>query len=54
MTPCRSRVIRLSRITAQLRTIGAAIYLLVDSSGLKLSGPGEWLVEKHGTKKRRS
>jgi hypothetical protein len=26
----------------------------VDSSGLKLSGPGEWLVEKHGTRKRRS
>ena len=27
---------------------------MVDSSGLKLSGPGEWLVEKHGTSKRRS
>jgi hypothetical protein len=24
----------------------------VDSTGLKLGGPGEWLVEKHGTKKR--
>ncbi|MGY0833824.1 hypothetical protein [Azospirillum argentinense] len=22
--------------------------------GLKLCGPGEWLIEKHGTKKRRS
>jgi len=21
----------------------------VDSTGLKLCGPGEWLVEKHGT-----
>lgn len=28
--------------------------LLVDSTGLKLCGPGEWLIEKHGTRKRRS
>ena len=27
----------------------ALLHLLVDSSGLKLGGPGEWLVEKHGT-----
>ena len=25
------------------------VHLLVDSTGLKLFGPGEWLVEKHGT-----
>ena len=25
------------------------VHLLVDSTGLKLCGPGEWLVEKHGT-----
>src|SRR3954467_360842 len=30
------------------------MHLLVDSTGLKLCGPGEWLVEKHGTKARRS
>jgi hypothetical protein len=30
------------------------LHLLVDSTGLKLGGPGEWLGEKHGTKKRRS
>src|SRR5205807_2417512 len=30
------------------------VHLLVDSTGLKLSGPGEWLVEKHGTSRRRS
>jgi hypothetical protein len=30
------------------------IHLLVDSTGLKLCGAGEWLVEKHGTKTRRS
>jgi hypothetical protein len=28
--------------------------LLVDSTGLKLCGAGEWLVEKHGTRTRRS
>jgi DDE family transposase len=30
------------------------VHLLVDSTGLRLCGPGEWLVEKHGTRKRRS
>jgi hypothetical protein len=30
------------------------VHLLVDSTGLKLGGPGEWLVEKHGTRTRRS
>ena len=30
------------------------MHLLVDSTGLKLCGAGEWLLEKHGTKTRRS
>src|SRR3712207_1114136 len=30
------------------------VHLLVDGTGLKLRGPGEWLVEEHGTKRRRS
>src|SRR3954468_8158846 len=30
------------------------MHLLVDSTGLKLYGAGEWLVEKHGAKRRRS
>src|SRR4051812_7271722 len=30
------------------------VHLLVDSTGLKLCGPGEWLMEKHGTKRRRA
>jgi hypothetical protein len=35
--------------------IGAEpVHLLVDSAGLKLCGAGEWLLEKHGTKTRRS
>src|SRR4051794_39122688 len=32
----------------------APVHLLVDSTGLKLCGPGEWLLEKHGTRTRRS
>jgi Transposase DDE domain len=30
------------------------LHLLVDSTGLKLGGSGEWLTEQHGTRKRRS
>jgi hypothetical protein len=30
------------------------LHLLVDSTGLKLCGPGEWLVEKHGARTRRA
>ena len=38
----------------QRRRDGEPLHLLVDSTGLKLCGAGEWLVEKHGTKTRRS
>ncbi len=30
------------------------MHLLVDSTGLQLRGPGGWLEEKHGTKRRRA
>src|SRR5829696_2449334 len=30
------------------------VHLLVDSTGLKLCGPGEWRIEKHATRTRRS
>jgi len=33
---------------------GEPMHLLVDSTGLKLCGAGEWLVETHGAKTRRS
>jgi hypothetical protein len=33
---------------------GGPVHLLVDSTGLRLCGPGAWLVEKHGTRRRRS
>jgi hypothetical protein len=30
------------------------VHLLVDSTGLRLCGSGEWLLEKHGTRRRRT
>jgi hypothetical protein len=30
------------------------VHLLVDSTGLRLRGAGEWLIEKHGTRPRRA
>ena len=30
------------------------VHLLVDSTGLRLFGSGDWLVEKHGAKRRRA
>ena len=36
------------------RSGSGPMHLLVDSTGLKLRGAGEWLVEKHGTRTRRS
>jgi Transposase DDE domain len=30
------------------------LHLLIDSTGLKLGGAGEWLIEKHGSTRRRS
>jgi hypothetical protein len=36
------------------KTGSAPVHLLVDSTGLKLCGAGEWLAEKHGTKRRRA
>jgi len=38
----------------QLRRDGEPLHLLVDSTGLRLCGAGEWLQEKHGAKTRRS
>ncbi|XKH38719.1 IS5 family transposase [Azospirillum doebereinerae] len=47
----RARTVTLASLP---RSAGGPIHLLVDSTGLKLWGPGEWLIEKHGTKRRRS
>ena len=37
-----------------LRSSTAPVHLLVDSTGLKMCGLGEWLAEKHGTRTRRA
>jgi hypothetical protein len=37
-----------------LPSSGRPVHLLVDSTGLRLGGPGEWLLEKHGTQRRRA
>jgi hypothetical protein len=47
----RAKVVRLPAVPA---SPGGAVELLVDSTGVKLCGPGEWLVEKHGTQRRRA
>jgi Transposase DDE domain len=36
------------------RSSSMPVHLLVDSTGLRLCGPGEWLAEKHGARMRRS
>ena len=38
----------------RLQSRTGPIHLLVDSTGLRLCGPGEWLIEKHGTQRRRA
>src|SRR4051812_32657495 len=55
--PDHSTIARRARIVAlpsALRSSGGPVHLLVDSTALKLCGPGEWLIEKHGTRRRRS
>ena len=47
----RAKIVRLPVVPA---ASAGAIDLLVDSTGVKMCGPGEWLVEKHGTQRRRA
>jgi hypothetical protein len=41
-------------VVPRLEVGSAPVHLLVDSTGLKLCGSGEWLEEKHGSKRRRA
>ena len=50
----RAATLELPRPQRQPGVHAEALHLLVDSTGLKLCGAGEWLVEKHGTKTRRA
>src|SRR5512143_2058139 len=49
-----SRRARTLRVAPEARMAAGPLHLLVDSTGLKLSGPGEWLIEKHGTQRWKS
>jgi Transposase DDE domain len=49
-----SRRTRGLKVMPMPRSATGDLHLIVDSTGLKLRGAGEWLVEKHGTQKRRS
>jgi Transposase DDE domain len=49
-----SRRAKTLEVTPLRRTSSGPLHLLVDSTGLKPGGAGEWLVEKHGTSRRRS
>src|SRR5919108_1850368 len=50
--PDHSTLSRRSRtlVVAPCPRITGPLHLLVDNTGLKLSGPGEWRIEKQGTK----
>ena len=52
----RAATLEVPRPRSSSKTGGdtAPVHLLVDSTGLKLCGPGAWLLEKHGTRTRRS
>jgi IS5 family transposase len=41
-------------VQSRTRSGTGELHLIIDSTGLKLRGAGEWLFEKHGTTKRRS
>lgn len=49
-----SRRAKTVTVLAPLATANKPVRLLVDSTGVKLCGPGDWLVEKHGTRRRRA
>jgi hypothetical protein len=50
----RAATLQIPRQQSSAGVDGRPMHLLVDSTGLKLCGAGEWLVEKHGTRTRRS
>lgn len=49
-----SRRARTVRLPQPSTSTGCGLHLLIDSTGLKLCGSGDWLAEKHGTRTRRS
>ena len=41
-------------VALEARVASGPLHLLVDSTRVKLDGPGEWLIEKHGNQRRRA
>jgi transposase len=48
------RAMKLASISKGCRLPDGPIHLLIDSTGLKVYGAGEWLLEKHGARARRT
>ena len=48
------RAMTMTPISKGCRLPGGPVHLLIDSTGLKVYGAGEWLQEKHGVKARRT
>ena len=42
------------KVLQKARASSGPLHLIVDSTGLKLRGAGEWLIEKHGISRRRA
>ena len=49
----RSPGLTLANSLAQAQRTGP-VHVVIDATGLKVHGAGEWLVEKHGGRRRRS
>ena len=48
------RAMKLTSISKGCRLPDGPVHLLIDSTGLKVFGAGEWLQEKHGARARRT
>ncbi|MGF6851384.1 transposase [Paraburkholderia sp. CI3] len=51
-TTVSRRAVNLPPLPAEL--LSGALHVLIDSTGLEVFGAGQWLVEKHGVKSRRT
>ena len=49
-----SRAMTITSISKGCRLPDGPVHLLIDSTGLKVYGAGEWLQEKHGVRARRT
>ena len=52
--PDHSTLSRRAEVLAVPQAGSEPVHLLPDSTGLQLCGPSRWLIEKHGTKRRRA